>query len=92
MKQKLSFLREEEQKLNPYNSSPHHLNNTQIEFQGLSRGNFDTPMMMNKDKSFNDVKQSTVSSFQSKGLQLRKMEKSLNKHEREEQGAPPASP
>ena len=47
--------------------------------------------MTNKERT-NGVMGSTVSSFGSKGLQLHKMERSLNRHEREMDGDPPASP
>ena len=54
-----------------------------------SRQNFDienvTPMLRNHNKDKQSNLGSTVSSFQSKGLQLKKMEKSLGRHERDQE-------
>lgn len=71
LKQKLSFLRDEELKLNQYNSSPQYLQ-TQVDLGaiGQSRGNLDlieTTPLINKEHS-NLAFGSTISSFQSKGL------------------------
>ena len=90
LKQKLSYLREEEYRLNQYNSSPQYLQ-TSVEFGGVvnSRGNLDfkdlTPMINKTNQGFG----STISSFQSKGLQLKAMQKSMAL---EGEGAIPGSP
>ena len=89
----MSFLREEEHRLNQYNSSPQYLK-TSIELGAVvhSRGNLDfneTTPLINKEKS-NLGFGSTVSSFQSKGLQLKAMGRSLTRDGGE--NAMPASP